>query len=61
VHLFLATDLKPATAKPEEAEVFEVQWLPLQQAFQMALDGTINDSKTVVALTRALHQDGRAK
>jgi 8-oxo-dGTP pyrophosphatase MutT (NUDIX family) len=55
VHLYLATDLKPANAAPEAAEVFEVQWVPLQQAFGWTLDGTINDAKTVIGLTRALH------
>jgi ADP-ribose pyrophosphatase len=56
VHLFLAMGLQPAAAAPEAAEVFEVQWIPVQQAFDWVLDGTINDSKTVVALTRALHR-----
>ena len=40
----------------ERPEVFEVQWVPVQQAFDWVLDGTISDSKTVVALTRALHR-----
>lgn len=56
VHLFLATGLKPVTAAPEAAEVFEVQWVPLQQAFNWVVDGTISDSKTCVGLTRAFHR-----
>jgi 8-oxo-dGTP pyrophosphatase MutT (NUDIX family) len=55
VHLYLATDLKPADAAPEAAEVFEIQWVPLEQAFSWTLDGTINDAKTVIGLARALH------
>lgn len=56
VHLFLATALKPAAAAPEAAEVFEIQWVPLQQAFEWAMDGTtITDAKSVAGLTRAVH------
>lgn len=61
VHLFLATDLKATGARPEAAEVFEVSWMPLQEAFQWVLDGTINDSKTVVGLARALHRQRDAE
>jgi 8-oxo-dGTP pyrophosphatase MutT (NUDIX family) len=55
VYLFLATGLTPAAAAPEAGEVFEVQWVPLQQAFTWTLDGTIDDAKTVIGLTRAMH------
>jgi 8-oxo-dGTP pyrophosphatase MutT (NUDIX family) len=61
VHLFLATDLQPATAALEAAEVLEVHWIPLQQAFAWTLDGTINDAKTVIGLTRGLHLSRRAE
>jgi ADP-ribose pyrophosphatase len=61
VHLFLATDLQPAQAALEAAEVLEIHWLPLQQAFEWAMDGTINDAKTVIGLTRALHHSRRAE
>ncbi len=53
VHLFLATGLEPVGAAPEDAEVFEVQWLALEEAFEWAMDGRIIDAKTVVGLTRA--------
>ncbi len=55
VHLFLATQLQPAQAALEAAEVLEIHWLPLQQAFEWAMNGTINDAKTVIGVTRALH------
>jgi 8-oxo-dGTP pyrophosphatase MutT (NUDIX family) len=55
VHLYLATDLMPAEARPEAAEVFEIQWVPLQQAFAWTLDGTIDDAKSVIGLTRAMY------
>ena len=56
VHLYLATGLKPVQAAPEAGEVFEIQWVPLQQAFEWAMDGsTITDAKTVIGIVRALH------
>lgn len=53
VHLYLATGLEPAQAAPESAEVFELHWVPIAQAFEQTLDGTIDDAKTVIGLTRA--------
>jgi 8-oxo-dGTP pyrophosphatase MutT (NUDIX family) len=55
VHLFLARGLRPVAAAPEAAEVFEVQWMPLEEVFAWAMNGTINDAKTVIAVTRARH------
>jgi 8-oxo-dGTP pyrophosphatase MutT (NUDIX family) len=56
VHLYLATDLSPATSAPESAEVFEVHWVPLAQAHQWILEGTINDAKTAMGIVRAMHR-----
>ena len=53
VHLFLATRLERGEARPEAAEVFETQWLPLDRALALALAGDIADGKTVVGLARA--------
>jgi ADP-ribose pyrophosphatase len=61
VHLFMATSLQPAKASLEAAEVLEIHWLPLQQAFAWAMDGTIKDAKTIIGLARALHQSRRAE
>jgi ADP-ribose pyrophosphatase len=61
VHLFLATELQPAQASLEAAEVLEIHWLPLQQAFEWAMDGTIKDAKTVIGLARALHHSRRVE
>jgi len=55
VHLYLATGLTAVTAAPESAEVFEVHWMPLSEAYEWAMNGTINDAKTVLGITRALH------
>ena len=54
LHLFLATGLEPAAAAPEPSEVFEVHWLPFEQAYGWAVDGTIKDGKTALGLLRAL-------
>jgi len=59
IHLFLATGLEPVTAAPESAEVFEVHWMPLREAYEWVLDGTINDAKTAVGIARALHGSHR--
>lgn len=53
VHLFLATHLEAGNARHEDAEVFEIRWLPLDQALALALSGDIADGKTAVGLARA--------
>ena len=55
LHLFLATGLEPARAAPESSEVFEVQWMPLEEAFERASRGDIRDGKTALGLVRAYH------
>ncbi len=54
VHLYLATDLTPVPAAPEEHEVFAVTWVPWRQAVQMAECGVIIDGKSVSGLLRCL-------
>src|SRR5690349_4769886 len=56
VHLFLATDLAVAPAAPESAEVFEIHWVPIEEAHQWIVDGVINDAKTALAIVRALYR-----
>jgi ADP-ribose pyrophosphatase len=53
VHLFLATDLVQGAADPEHYEDIEVVKIPLREAVRMALDGSISDGKTAMALFRA--------
>ncbi len=55
LHLFLATDIEPATAAHERAEVIEVHWLPFEQACLWAESGEISDGKTTIGLLRARH------
>jgi len=52
LHLFYATELEPDTAAHEHAEVIEVHWVPLAEAYEWAMNGTISDAKTIIALAR---------
>ncbi len=49
-HLFAAHDLTAGTMRPEADEQLEPQVVSLAQALAWALDGTIRDAKTLVAL-----------
>jgi 8-oxo-dGTP pyrophosphatase MutT (NUDIX family) len=53
IHLYLATELTDVGNQPDEDELFELHWLPLEQASAMALEGKINDAKSIIALLRA--------
>jgi 8-oxo-dGTP pyrophosphatase MutT (NUDIX family) len=53
IHLYLATQLSAATAAPESDEVFQVEWWPLRQAVEKALDGELADAKTIIGILRA--------
>ena len=55
VHLYLAEGLDSVKMELEEGELIEVHWVDLQQACRRAVDGDINDGKTVVGLLRARH------
>ena len=50
IHLFLARDLAAAEARPEEHEVFEASWIPLDEAVALAATGRLQDAKTLVGL-----------
>src|SRR5688572_248015 len=52
VHLYLATGLSQGQARPEEAEVFQVVWIPLTEALTRAQSGEIQDAKTLVGIWR---------
>ena len=53
IHLYLATGLRAAGAAPEADEVFQVEWWPLQQAIERALNGELTDAKTIIGILRA--------
>jgi len=45
--IFLATDLRPGIAQPEDDEVIEIQFVPLKKAVAMVVSGAIQDGKTI--------------
>jgi len=49
-HLFVAEQLTPGPTRLEADEQIEPVVVPLPQAFEWCLDGTIRDAKTLVAL-----------
>jgi ADP-ribose pyrophosphatase len=53
IHLFLARDLVPGRQDLQEDEALAVERLPLAEALRLALDGGIDDGKSIAALTRA--------
>jgi len=55
VHLFLAQDLADTPPAPEAEEVFQVAWVPLEEAARRALDGELRDAKSITVLLRAAH------
>jgi ADP-ribose pyrophosphatase len=50
IHIYLARDLQPVPARPEQHEVFEARWLPLTEALDLAATARIQDGKTLVGL-----------
>jgi 8-oxo-dGTP pyrophosphatase MutT (NUDIX family) len=55
LHLFLATDIEHVTTAHEHAEVIEVHWVPMEEAYEWAVTGTIRDGKTAIGIIRATH------
>ena len=53
IHVFLARDLEPCASAPEEHEVFEARWLPLEEALELARNGRLQDAKSIVGLAWA--------
>jgi ADP-ribose pyrophosphatase len=59
IHLYLATDLRPARQQLEADEVLTVQKVPFATALAMCARGEIRDAKSMCALLLAeLHQRG---
>ncbi len=50
MHLFVAEDLTEGIMRPEPDEQLEPHVVPFEQALAWAVDGTIRDAKTLVAL-----------
>ncbi len=52
-YVYLARGLELGQSHPDEDEFLEVVKLPLEQAVDMAVDGRLEDCKTVAAILRA--------
>jgi ADP-ribose pyrophosphatase len=48
--LYLARDLRPGAAQPEDDEVIDLQLVPLEKAVSMVFKGTIQDAKTIAGV-----------
>ena len=53
IHVFLARDLEPCTARLDEHEVLDVRWVALREAFELAASARLQDAKTLVGLAWA--------
>ena len=53
IYLYLATDLVPTQAHPDEDEFLEVERRDLEELTQQVLNGEITDAKTQVAVLKA--------
>ena len=50
IHIFLAQDLQPAEAAPDDDEIIRVKKVPFEGAVAACLRGEISDAKTVAGL-----------
>jgi ADP-ribose pyrophosphatase len=57
IHIFLAQDLAPAEASPEDHEVLEASWVPLAEAMDLAASGRLQDAKSVIGLLWARERE----
>jgi ADP-ribose diphosphatase len=48
--LYLARDLRPGVAHPEDDEAIEIQFVPLKKAVAMVVSGAIQDAKTIAGV-----------
>lgn len=53
LHLFLARNLTLVPTQHEDDEHIEIHWRPLNVALEMAVNGEIEDAKTLAILLRA--------
>ena len=58
IHLYLAEELTPGPSRPEPGEEMETHTVALDEALRWAMDGTIRDAKTMVALFHLARRGG---
>ena len=59
--IFLARNLRPGEAQPEEDEVIQVRFVPLSQAVIMVTSGRILDAKTISGVLWLAHRESLPK
>lgn len=59
--IYLARDLTPGAAQPEDDEVIEIKMVPLGRAVAMVMNGTIQDGKTIAGVLWLEHQSRAGK
>lgn len=59
--IYLARDLTPGIAQPEDDEVIEIKMFPLAKAVAMVMNGTIQDAKTIAGVLWLEHQSRTGK
>ena len=60
IHLYMAEDITFVDQSLDEDEFLEVERVPLAELYRAVLAGEIEDSKTQVAVMKAVHLRGRA-
>jgi len=55
LYIFLAEHVEQGEAEPEQCEFIETHWVELNRALEMAMNGEIDDAKTIVGLFRLQH------
>jgi ADP-ribose pyrophosphatase len=61
MQVFLAEDLMPGKAQPEEDESFELQFVPLSQLLKLIDEGKIRDGKTLISVLYYARLIGKKK
>ncbi len=56
--IYLARGLRPGAAQPEDDEAIEIKLVPLREAVDMVLKGTIQDAKTISGVLWLDHERG---
>jgi ADP-ribose pyrophosphatase len=59
--VFLAEDLTPGMAQPEEDESIELQFVPLSRLLRLIDKGQIQDGKTMISVMYYVRSQGRRK
>ena len=57
--LFLATEVTATTRRPDPEEDISVEWVPFDEAVQMALDGRISEVCSIAAILRVAFSRNR--